>query len=578
MRFDDSLATVLAADDAPGVGAQLVWRQLVDLAGRGRVGDLDATVDRLRALRSHVPANVRAASARTLAWGSPPASLVAFFAEDAVAVAGPLLRTATLSDGDWLALLPGLSPGTRSVLRHRRDLPQAVVRGLASFGPTDFVLEHDGAASEPANDVPWPVEQDVANELPPLAVPEVVSPPPPSAVEDTPFVPVGDVARAMPVVAEAMRQAAAPPRSEIADLVARIEAFRREKPIPAPPALQPDLPPRPRDRWHFETDAAGAIRWVDGATRGPLIGVTLAHAGVQGMAQVDAAAGGALRARSAFRDVRLEVGGNSAVAGTWRLSGAPVFDPATGRFIAMAGSARRVERAPSGATASDSLRQLVHELRTPANAIAGFSELIGTALLGPVPPVYQQRAQRIQQEAAGLVAAIDDLDTAARLEGDALELRSGPLDLGALLARLVADHRATAAARGATLVLDAEPDARVEADDRAVARLLDRLLGTLAGLAAPDERLRAQLAVKTRTVRVHFTRPRALSVGDEEALLAIDAEAEREGGPLLGVGFTLRLVRNIAAALGGSLAITPDRLTLRLPAAHSPAMERAATQ
>ncbi len=66
---------------------------------------------------------------------------------------------------------------------------------------------------------------------------------------------------------------------------------------------------------------------------------------------------------------------------------------------------------------SDSLRQLVHELRTPANAVAGFAELIESELLGPVAPVYRDRASAIRSMAADLLASVEDLDTAARIEG-----------------------------------------------------------------------------------------------------------------------------------------------------------------
>ena len=567
MRFDDSLATVLAADTATGFGAQSAWRQLVDLTCRRRVPNVEAAVKRLRGLRDQVPAPVRAASGRALAWGEPPLALVALFAEDELAIAAPVLRTAALDADAWAELLPRLTPPCRSVLRHRRDLPDAVVRGLASFGATDFVLGHDkpavGAPATPTN------QADVEAPPPPVAPPTPASP--------TPFMTVGEVARALPVVAEAMRQASDPPQFAIADLVARIDAFRRDRPI-VPPARAP-MPAS--EHWQFETDALGVIRWVEGVARGPLIGVTLAHGGRQGAAQLDAGAGGALRARAAFRDVRLEVAGDSSAAGSWRLAGVPRFDHATGRFTGMAGTGRRPRREESAApatSASDSLRQLIHELRTPANAIAGFSELIGTELLGPVPPVYRDRAQLIQGQAAGLVAAIDDLDTAARIESEALDLRPASLDLTPLATGAVADLQPLATSRGANLTIDAEGAACVQADDRAAGRLIDRMLTIVLTVAEPGERLRVQLATKPRSVRLHVTRPRALRIGTEDALLAIDADAERDGGPLLGVGFTLRLVRNLAAALGGSLAITPDRLTLRLPAAVTPVMERTAAQ
>lgn len=558
MRFDDSLATVLATDTATSFGAQSAWRQLVDLSGRRRVPDIAAAAARLRTLRDQVPASVRAASGRALAWGEPPAALVALFAEDEPTVAAPVLRTARLAADEWIALLPRLSPATRSVLRHRRDLPAAVVRGLASFGATDFVLGHDA---------PAPVEPLPTSAPAPVAEPAPLAP--------TPFVAVGEIARGLPVVAEAMRRATdpEPPRFEIADLVARIAAFRQEKAAPAPVAAAAPTP----EQFRFETGASGIIAWVDGVARGPLIGVTLARGGAQGVVEVDPAAGVALRARGGFRDLTLTVGGDSSAAGAWRLSGVPRFDRAGGRFTGLAGTARRPrdEAAAPRTTASDSLRQLIHELRTPINAIAGFSELIGTEPLGPVPPVYRDRAVLIERQAVGLAAAIDDLDTAARLEGDALDLRPGALDLGPMLDRAVADLRPLAAERRVTLTASGTPGAVVHADDRAATRLVERLLAVALSVAEPGERLHAHLVVKTRSVRLHLTRPRALKTSADDALLLIDAEAPRDDSPLLGTGFTLRLLHNLATVLGGSLAITPDRLTLRLPTAETTEMERA---
>ena len=567
MRFDDSLATVLAADTASGMGATAAWRQLVDLTGRGRVADIDAAVDRLRTLRPQVPAAVRAASGRALAWTNPPAELVALFAQDELAVAAPVLRTARLESDAWLGLLPHLTPAARSILRNRRDHLPEVTRALASFGATDFVLGHDGigAMPEAAND------QNSEPSAQPLLDPATVEHTP------TPFVAVGEIARALPVVAEAMRQNPETPAPgfEIAELVARIAAFRRDKPAPAANAQ-----PAP-EQFRFETDAAGVVRWIDGVARGPLVGISLGMTGQQGAAQLDAGGGGAVRTRSAFRDIRLEVAGSTSAGGSWRLSGVPRFDPVSGRFTGLAGTGRRPRReesAPPVASRSDQLRQLVHELRTPTNAIAGFAELIGTELLGPVPPVYLDRAQLIRRQTAELVAAIDDLDTAARLEGDALELRPGTLDLSTVLTNVVADLQPLATERRVTLTLDAAPGAWVNADHRAATRLLDRLLTVTLATAEPGERLRAQLVIKARGVRLHLTRPRALKAGTDDALLAVSAGTERDDGLLLGTGFTLRLVRNLAAALGGVLTITPDRLTLRLPAAVTAEVERAGAQ
>ena len=576
MRFDDSLRTVLAADMGAGFGAQAAWRQLVDLAGRGRIAVDAATLDRLASLRGAVPVAVRAASARALAFARPDAVLVGFFAEDELAVAAPVLRTAALPAADWLALLPRLSPVARSVLRGRQDLPAEVERGLESFGSTDFVLGHDAPASAEPTAVAAP---------PPPPPPEpLVAPLGPS-----PFTPLGEIARGLPVVAEALRRAEEPTtdRFEIADIVARLDAFRRERPSEALPATRP---PAVANRFRLVTDAAGVIRWIEGVGRATLVGVSLAEARTQGLVRVDAGIAGAIRQRARIGAGRLEVGGNSDLAGSWRLAAVPDFDAGTGRFLGYAGTASRPARHQRAEReeAADGLRQLVHELRTPANAVAGFAEFIETELLGPVPPLYRARAVTIRAQANDLIAAIDDLDTAARIEADALDLRARNVSLTALARHVAATLAPLATERGATLAITGA-DVVAALDERSAERLVARLLSTTLAAARRGERIGVSLATAGGEAVLAVDRPAAFAGRTAEALFALgDPDGGPDGGPnhggngaggapLLGTGFTLRLVRNLAREVGGALAIERDRLTLRLPEALHRDMDRAST-
>lgn len=571
MRFDDSLKTVLSADMDSGFGAQSAWRQLVDLMGRGRIAADEPGLARLRLLRQAVPLAVRAASARALAFATPPAPLVGLFAEDAFAVAAPLLRTVTLDAATWIALLPRLSPQGRALLRHRRDLPAAVERALESFGSVDFVLP-DGARVADGEVDPAPIA--------------VV----PSEPEPAPVVGVAEAAApivAAPRVVEQPAIAVAPPEPrpmaaggfQIADVVARIDAFQRQREPLAPAEAVVEASAA---SFRFDTDAAGVICAVDGVTRGPLIGVSLAAGAPQGVVRVDAGINGAFRQRQRFADARLDVGGASDASGAWRVTGEPQFDAATGRFTGYAAIARRPRSdedavRPAASGASDSLRQLVHELRTPTNAISGFAELIETQLLGPVAPVYREHAATIRRHADGLIAAIEDLDTAARIEGRALELRPRAVAIEPLLERIARDLAPLAALRGTALDIHPMGDHAALADDRAVERLLSRLLATLTSAAVAGERIDiAEAPAPAGQVALCFARPQALGNGGEDALLSIDADAGEEGAPLLGAGFALRLARNLAAEMGGALIFGDDLLTLRLPAAVQEGMEQAA--
>ncbi|MCP3736327.1 HAMP domain-containing histidine kinase [Sphingomonas sp. RP10(2022)] len=545
-----------------GFGAQSAWRQLVDLMGRGRIAADEPSLARLRLLRQAVPVAVRSASARALAFASPPAALVGLFAEDELAVAAPVMRTVQLGDDEWAALLPRLSPQGRALLRHRRDLSAPVCRALAGFAPTDFVLDYDVpvAANDPAED---------AAPVAPAPVVELLRPAPPPV----PATPTGP-------------QPVADGGFQIADVVARIDAFQRQRPTASPSLpIAPQPVAGPVASFRFDTDGNGVICAVDGIARGALIGASLAFGAPQGAVRVDAVMNGALRQRQRFADARLDIGGRSEAAGAWRVAGTPQFDAATGRFTGYAAVARRPRsdeeagRAPhsAGSAASDSLRQLVHELRTPTNAIAGFAELIEAQLLGPVSPVYRDHAVTIRDQAASLLAAIEDLDTAARIEGKALELRPGPVEVQPMLERIARDLAPLAGLRGTALDIHPMGDHAALADDRAMERLLSRLLAALTAAAVAGERIDiAEAPAPAGQVAICFARPQALGTGGEEALLSIDGDTPAgEGAPLLGTGFALRLARNLATELGGELIFGDHLLTLRLPAALDEAMGQA---
>src|SRR5690606_35868158 len=73
---------------------------------------------------------------------------------------------------------------------------------------------------------------------------------------------------------------------------------------------------------------------------------------------------------------------------------------------------------PGGAPDHDSLREMIHEIKTPLNAIIGFAEIIDGQYFGPAHSRYRERAAEIVANARSLLEAAEDLDFAARLQSD----------------------------------------------------------------------------------------------------------------------------------------------------------------
>ncbi len=64
-------------------------------------------------------------------------------------------------------------------------------------------------------------------------------------------------------------------------------------------------------------------------------------------------------------------------------------------------------------------------------------------------------------------------------------------------------------------------------------------------------------------------RPSSLAGMEEAQLLdpGYTSDGDWADGPLLGLGFSLRLIRSLAGTCGGSLDVEPGRLLLAIPAA-----------
>ncbi len=375
-------------------------------------------------------------------------------------------------------------------------------------------------------------------------------------------------------------QVSEPDVRQIKALVERIEAYRKSR------SAAPDqaaATPEPLTEFRFEAGPDGVVRWVEGAPRGPLIGQSIAFSADALDFGVDGHAAGAFRQRAPFRDARLIVAGEGPAAGAWRISAVPFFDEHDGRFAGYRGAARRPRREEEAAIGADrttglfgsslppdSLRQLVHEFRTPLNAIIGFAEMIEGQLLGPVSEAYRDRAKSIAREATGLLKSVDDLDTAARAETERLTLAVEAIDAVTILRRVEAHYAAHAAERGVGLVVDIEGDIpQLAADPIATERMFERLLSATVGLAASGETIavRCTRSAQPHRIEIAFSRPRLLEGLAEDALLdpGYSPDGDWPDAPALGLGFALRLVRNIAAEAQGRMIIEDDRFVLLLP-------------
>ena len=215
---------------------------------------------------------------------------------------------------------------------------------------------------------------------------------------------------------------------------------------------------------------------------------------------------------------------------------------------------------------------MVHEIKTPLNAIIGFAEIIDGQYLGPAHRLYRERAASIVDQARQLLAAVEDLDFAAKLRAERFAGRGGSEHPGARLSELFApltlEIEECLAARGGLLELDIDDERlRCGLSPEMARRLLRRLLLSLCKAVGSGEAFRIAVTRRGQMCLMAISRPRLLDGLDETQL--VDPAFDPSGGDevqSVGLGFALRLVRGLARVAGGRLTIDEHRLTLELPA------------
>jgi His Kinase A (phospho-acceptor) domain len=535
LRFDDRLETALRQADQDDVSIASKWQQLVDLLAQNPaefdVNYVASGLLQARRLLPIVPLATRVECVTALAGRIKSAPLVQLLAGDAPPVAAAAIAGATLSDREWADIIPQLPVRARGFLRNRNDIGIETRRALMAWSSADFIL-------------PTPLS----------AAPATASKP-------------------------------APQNTQIRDIVERIERLRRDREsgdVPLPSLAEADVVgiSAPVNEIRFETDDAGTVSWVEGAPRGAVVGVDIAEPAFDDGPGPDAYGAAAFRQRMPLEKARMRLCGASVIEGDWRINASPFFDPASGRFSGYRGIMRRPTVAESalidtgGGANGEQLQQLVHELRTPLGAIIGFSEIIAQQLFGPVTHDYRVLATNILNDAERLLAGFDDLAMAAKIETGHFAATPGITECGWLASRLAERLHGLSDILNVTLnLVQAHPVRPFAIENDLAERLFSRLLSAVIIGCEQREVLDGRFRTEpgqTATNRFVLTLPKKLAGMSEEELFGSGPgnSPESDEAPLLGLGFSLRLVRSLARNVGGDLRFYNEALILSLPAAR----------
>ncbi|NTZ42438.1 HAMP domain-containing histidine kinase [Altererythrobacter sp. SALINAS58] len=557
MQIDDRLATVTRARTNGAMAAHTQYRQLLDLLGASEPAADSALLDeahrRLAALSGMISAPVRAAILREPWLRIRNASVLERMAEMDPDIAAAAIARADLPEADWLALVERLPVRARGFLRLRKDLPLSVVTLLERLGVHDRGLPCPSAEAAPAKAAPS------------------------AAVSEKPARPSLQPRRQPPEAAnDVIAAAAEQPDSAIGALVKRIAAFKqaredstsREDISDGDPAgaSASARPPREVNAFDFATDAEGRIDRAEPQICAMIYGMRFAEILPKGLVANGVEA---FQRRQIIKSCPVVLTGAPAIAGSWRLDATPIFTIPGGSFSGYAGRLRRASDLSADkhdGDQNDRLRQLLHELRTPVNAIQGFAEVIQQQLFGPVPHDYRALAAEIAGDAARILSGFDALDRLARLESGALEPEAGSSNLAEVLRETAEQLAPSLQSRSAAFSFASEAeDVHVPIADEECRALIWRLLATLAGSANAGTEITISIKSDARGATVVCDLPDSLTEEGDIFSFKNKASTGALNVGMFGTGFVLRLCRAEAAAAGGSLDRTGNTVRLRLP-------------
>lgn len=610
MYYDDRLGTVLRQRNTGESAAKIQFRQLLDLLGTlpgdASGSQIDAAFQRLIDISVSLPAVDRVAILQSPGLRIRSSRLIAILADGEAEVANAAIECAELSPSEWLDLTPALPLHARSLIRLRNDLGSEVTDQLTRLGVFGRALPSPKAAREatavfstPIDSMATfidavPIPSQVTSDVP--SRPVAADAPAPSEKDFTaPEVAVaplrsGDSSPTAEVIPlRPAPNAPSPPNDEISAIVRRIAEFQQAKLStegdPSTPFATPYLPlgesaivapTQTLKGFDFATDTSGKIIWAEGMAGTMVYGLGIAQSDPSSPSQSSPMILKAFTRQIPVRGGTVVITGAPAISGYWRIDAVPMFDPNDGRFQGYAGRMRRpaskentsVPDVANNMQDADRMRQLLHELRTPVNAIQGFAEVIQQQLFGTSPHEYRALAANIAGDAARMLAGFDELDRLAKLESGALEMEPGSSNISEIFAATVARIEHFTKTRGITVQLTCEDyNLHTAMSESDAEKLAWRMIATLAESAAPGETLNLHISNCEGSAQIRFELPQNLTdkPGDEIFRTPPCVAKRALSAGMFGPGFALRLARSEVRAIGGDLIRRRSELHLSAP-------------
>ncbi len=210
---------------------------------------------------------------------------------------------------------------------------------------------------------------------------------------------------------------------------------------------------------------------------------------------------------------------------------------------------------------SDFLARISHEVRTPLNAIIGFSQVMMSESFGPIGnDRYRQYAKDIHASGEHVVSLVNDLLDLSKIAAGRLDLTFGSVDVNAVVAGTVAMIQPQANANRVIVRSQlAQPLPSVVADERSLRQIMLNLLSNAARYTEAGGQVVASTTLSDRGEVVIRVSDTGIGMAEEEIRRAMEPFRQipgpRSGG---GTGLGLPLTKALVEANRAAFAIRSE--------------------
>ncbi|HUG26487.1 hybrid sensor histidine kinase/response regulator [Piscinibacter sp.] len=225
---------------------------------------------------------------------------------------------------------------------------------------------------------------------------------------------------------------------------------------------------------------------------------------------------------------------------------------------------------------SEFLSRMSHEMRTPLNAVIGFSQLLLKRAGEPVAAEVRDYAEHVLRAGEHLLALTNDVLDLQHVEEGRIELETADVPLDGVVAHTAALLGSAAQERGVRFDNRVPAGIAVRADERRLRQVLVNVASNAVKYNRPAGIVRWSVDTEPASGRVRLNvedTGSGLKPAQLERLFQPFERLGKETSSIEGTGLGLIIARSLVLAMGGSLQVVSragegTRVAIELPAAR----------